>query len=77
MKTTTDTNLQDIFDLEIERLAKKSKKGELDIEELKRLETLTRTYRTYNSTKQKDNDSDNAGAPLTTEELLALARQGN
>jgi hypothetical protein len=77
MKTDTDRNLQDIFDREVERLAAQSKKGPLDIEQLKALETITRTYRTYNSTKQKDNDQDTAGAPLTTEELLALARQGN
>lgn len=69
----TSKNLQKIFDLEIERLTTAAIHGSLELEDIKKLEALTRAYRTFNTTTPKDEDGADS-IPLSTEELIALAK---
>jgi len=69
-------NLQMIFDLEIERLAKTAKHGSLEMEDVKKLGELTRAYRTFNTTVSKSAD-DEEDITLTTDELIAIATGSN
>lgn len=70
----TSKNLQQIFDLEIGRLTELASEGPLEFDEVRRLETLTRAYRTYNSTTAKDTDTEDAAKDVSTADLLAIAR---
>jgi len=66
-------NLQKIFDLEIERLTDMAVHGSLELDDIKKLEVLTRAYRTYNTTTPKDAEEPEE-IDLTKEELIALAK---
>lgn len=71
--SSSSKNLQKIFDLEIERLTELAIHGSLELEDIKKLESLTRAYRTFNTTTPKDED-EVEGLALSTEELIALAK---
>ena len=68
----TSENLKSILDVEISRLQEKASIGPLNDMDVKKLEALTRAWKTYNATQEV------AKAPqeltLTDEELLALAK---
>lgn len=73
MSDSTD-NLRDIFDTQVKLLHQKSQRSELDTEDIRKLETLTRAWKTFNSTESKVNSVDDKLADMSIDELLALAR---
>lgn len=69
---STSDNLKSILDLEITRLHEKSVDKPLNDLDVKKLEALTRAWKTYNATTEPTKQQDNLD--LTDEELLALAK---
>jgi hypothetical protein len=73
MKKTSE-HLEEIFATELEHLHTSSKNRKLSLEEVKKLETLTRAWKTFNTTKAEPIDESQGESELTTQELLSLAR---
>ncbi len=71
---TTADLLKQIFDKQIAELHHTASQGPLDMDDVKKLETLTRAWKTYNNTEYRDRE-DELGATLSDEELMALATQ--
>jgi hypothetical protein len=69
---TTSKNLKSILELEINRLHEMALSEPLKGEEVKKLESLTRAWKTYNATQEQPNEA--GGSTLTDEELLAIAK---
>ena len=65
-----DDRLEQIFMRELERLDEISKKGALDMDELKRLDLLTKSLKQYQ--KPQDNDEDSL-ENLSVDDLIKLA----
>lgn len=68
-----DDLIQSLFQRELERLEIKSKEAPLDMEDLKRLEILTRSLKQHS--KQEQPPQEDELANLTTEELIKFIRQ--
>lgn len=73
MNSSTD-NLRDIFDTQVRLLHEKSKQSQLDSEDIRKLETLTRAWKTFNSTETKVNSVEDKLADMSIEDLLSLAK---
>lgn len=69
---TASANLESIFEIEISRLHGLALSRPLNDLEVKKLDMLTRAWKTYNSTQAEAKRSEDV--PLTDDELLALAR---
>lgn len=65
--------LDQIFEREVKRLDQRSQKEPLDVEDLRKLDILTRALRQYQVPEKKDESLDE----LTTAELIALVRGGD
>lgn len=70
---TSATKLKEIFEIQVGLLHDKAQFAELDQEDIKKLETLTRAWKTFNSTEVKKTSSDEAFKDMTVEQLLKLA----
>ena len=64
--------LQEIFLREINRLNDASKKGPLDMDDIKKLDLLTRSWKSYSGNQIVDDKDPLDG--LTAQEILELAR---
>lgn len=69
---STSDNLKSILDVEITRLHEKAAVAPLNDMDVKKLEALTRAWKTYNATQETQKASDDI--ELTDAELLALAK---
>lgn len=69
---STSDNLKSILDVEITRLHDKAALGPLNDLDVKKLEALTRAWKTYNATQEAPKKSEEL--KLSDEELLALAK---
>ena len=74
MKETTE-HLEQIFASEISRLHDIARNGGLSVDEVKKMEVLTRAWKTFHSTEVKEKEVISEETNLSTEELLALARE--
>jgi hypothetical protein len=63
---------ESIFTREIARLDKESQEGALDLEAIRRLETLTRAWKAYSASKIEEGSKDPVN--LSEEDLIKLAR---
>ncbi len=70
----TGEDIKAIFDLEVSRLRDKSQVLPLDADDIRRFETLTRAYKTFQSTEEKDLAPDDPLDGLSPQELLELAK---
>jgi hypothetical protein len=73
MSDSTD-NLKAIFEKQVGLLHEKSRLGELDSEDIRKLETLTRAWKTFNSTDSKTKGIEDSLDNMSVEELQALLR---
>ena len=64
--------LEDIFKREIERLNVASERGPLDIDDVKKLDLLTRAWKSYSGNQIVEDLEPLKG--MTAEEILALAK---
>lgn len=69
---STSDNLKDILDLEISRLHEKAAVSPLNDMDVKKLEALTRAWKTYNATQEPAKGLEDI--QLSDEELLAIAK---
>lgn len=63
-----------IFNIEIERLRKEAAQGPLDMDALRRLEILTRSYKNYSGTNLPKDDPEDDLDDKSLEELIRLAQ---
>lgn len=73
MSKSSTEQLRAIFETQVALLHQKATNFELDSEDVKRLETLTRAWKTFNSTEEKTANINDAFVGLSVEQLLALA----
>lgn len=76
MAKSTD-RLKAIFETQVEMLHTRSEMGELDSEDVKKLEALVRAWKIFNSTDVKKANLNDKFEEMTVDQLLALARSEN
>lgn len=74
MSNDSTDNLRAIFETQVQLLHKKSQQSELDTEDIRKLETLTRAWKTFNSTETKKDSVEDKLADMSLEDLLSLAK---
>jgi len=75
--TKSTEQLRAIFETQVALLHEKAENYELDGEDIKKLETLTRAWKTFNSTDVKAVNPEDRFAEMSVEQLLELARSEN